>query len=358
MRGTIVCLTLAGLLVFGAPARADEKKAEAKPRVVPKGKRELGVHISEAADGDFGRAYAHAMEAGTDVVGLSVAWDEIERTPGVFKSKWLPIANAFYGPRKMKVALVLKTLDTVRKRFPEDLRSKPYDDPLVLKRFERFLTYVMNAIPNVQLSSLSLGNEVDGVLGADPKAWAAYTRFFETGRAHLKKRHPALAVGVTVMYGGLTGPMKAQTKALNRLADVILLTYYPLKGDFKIQPLAHLDAAFQSLTTLYPKRPIHFGEIGCPSGTIMGSSLEHQARFVERMFQLWDRYHARVPHMSYCWLTDTSKAALETYKTYYGSANPRFIDYLATLGLRTHAGSGEDKPAWKVFKREAKARGF
>lgn len=351
----LVLLSLCCVLIpLGAHAREPDRETP----VVPKGKRVLGMAVSEAEDGDFDRALAHARSVGVEAVGLSVAWDEIEAKPGVYESKWLPIANAFYGPRKIKLELVLKTLDTVRNRFPKDLKGKRYDDPVVIERFRRFLTWVLAQIDDVELSSFSLGNEVDGVLGTDPRAWAAFTRLFEAGRAHVKKTHPDLPVAVTVMYAGLTGGSKTVAKRLNRDADIVLLTYYPLEADMSIQPLSHLDEVFKTLVALYLDKPIVFGEIGCPSGTVMGSSPEHQKAFIERLFVNWDKYRKQVPHISYCWLTDTSKEALEKYKVYYGSANPNFVDYLATLGLRTHEGHGKDKPAFKALRAAAKARGF
>jgi len=316
------------------------------------------MHVSEAGDGDFGRAFGHAMSVGAGAVGLSLAWDEIEARPGVYKNRWLPIANAFYGPRKTRVSLVIQIVDTVRARLPKDLEGKAYDDPKVIARLKRCLTWVLTQVKDVRLTSLSLGNEIDGVLGTDAKAWAAYTRLFEAGRAHVRKTRPRLPVAATMMYAGLVGRTKGWARRLNREADVVLVTYYPLRADFRIQPLKHLDEVFKTLTTLYPKKPIHFGEIGCPSGAVLGSSLAHQEAFIRRLFVLWDRYAARVPLISYCWLTDTSAAALRTYETYYGSKDPRFLDYLATLGLRTNAGHGADKPAFKALRAAAKARGF
>lgn len=345
-------ILVAPLLVV-APATAKEPPA---PR--PKGARILGIHVSEASDGDFGRAYAHAKSVGLGVVGLSVAWDEIERAPGKFESKWLPIANAFYGPEQMPVSLVLKTLDTTQNRFPKDLRTRRMDDPVVVKRFTAFLDYVFTQIPQVKLTSLSLGNEIDGVLRADPLRWAQYTKLFEAGRAHVKKTRPHLAVGTTIMYSGHVGATKAFAQRINRTADVVLLTYYPLDAKMRVRAVGHVHEAFRQMTALYPEKPIHFGEIGCPSGKVVGSSPKHQAAFVTAMFAAWDRHAARVPLVSYCWLTDTSDDALDRYKKYYGSADPRFVDFLATLGLRSREGAGEDKPAFVALQEAATRRGF
>jgi hypothetical protein len=39
-------------------------------------------------------------------------------------------------------------------------------------------------------------------------------------------------------------------------------------------------------------------------------------------------------------------------------SDPTFLSYLGTLGLRTHAGSGTDKPAFAALMAQAKARGW
>ncbi|MDJ0976780.1 MAG: hypothetical protein QNJ98_20155 [Planctomycetota bacterium] len=332
--------------------------ADEEAPVVPKGKRLLGIHVSEAEDGDFGRAYAAAKSVGTEVVGLSVAWDEMEKRPGKYASKWLPIANAFYGPEKMRVGLVLKILDTTQNRMPADLKKLPFDDPRVVKRLNALLTWMFTQIPNLELTSLSLGNEVDGVLGEDRKRWRAYTRMFNAARTHVRQSHPNLPVSVTVMYDGIVKrSTDALAQALYEQADIVLLTYYPL-GKTKIRPVAHLREVFRELTTRYPKKPIHFGEIGCPSGSVLKSSLEHQRRFIAELFRVWDSYASRVPLIAYCWLTDTSPESLETYKKYYGSSDPQFVDFLATLGLRYREGGGKDKPAFTQLRTEARRRGF
>lgn len=346
------------LLLLLLPALTTQARAEEPASVVAKGKRLLGIHVSEAQDGDFGRAYAAAKSVGTEVVGLSVAWDEIEKTPGEFSSKWLPIANSFYGPEKMRVALVLKILDTTQNRLPEDLRKLSFDDPRVIKRLNALLTWMFTQIPDLRLTSLSLGNEVDGVLGENSKRWKAYTGMFNAARKHVRTIRSDLPVSVTVMYDGIVERAKAPlAKALYEQADIVLLTYYPL-GKTKIRPVAHLREVFRELTTRYPKKPIYFGEIGCPSGTVLKSSLEHQRRFIVELFRVWDQHALRVPSIAYCWLTDTSPESLEVYKKYYGSRDPKFVDFLATLGLRFREGAGKDKPAFTQLRTEARRRGF
>ena len=341
------------LLLIATTAHADDA---VRPK--QRGTRILGLHVSEAADKDFGRAFAHARSAGFQALGLSVHWDDLEPSPGAYKDKWLAIANAFYAPNKIKVSLVIGTLDTARVRLPADLKDKAFDDPVVVRRFQNLLDWVFTKIPDLQLTSIGIGNEVDGVLGTSAEKWAAYTRFFEAARTHIRKTHKKLPVGSVVMYSGHSGKARRYAQRLNKHADVVLVTYYPLDEKIQVRDPKHVHEVCEAMVKAYPGKLIHMAEIGCPSGTTVGSSEAKQEAFVREMFKAWDQHAKAIPLMSYCWLTDTSKASLRTYAKYYGSSDPRFLDYLATLGLRTHDGHGKDKPGFVAFREEARARGW
>jgi len=48
--------------------------------------------------------------------------------------------------------------------------------------------------------------------------------------------------------------------------------------------------------------------------------------------------------------------ALDTFEQCYGLSDPGFLEYLATLGLKSH--EGQAKPAWTALVSEAAARGW
>jgi len=52
------------------------------------------------------------------------------------------------------------------------------------------------------------------------------------------------------------------------------------------------------------------------------------------------------------------RAAVDQFLDYYGVSDPRFAEYLATLGLRYRQGTGRDKPAMIELRRQALARGW
>jgi hypothetical protein len=103
---------------------------------------------------------------------------------------------------------------------------------------------------------------------------------------------------------------------------------------------------------------IYFLEAGYPSGTGLGSSEERQAAFIKQVMAAWDAHAEQVGLVSFTWLTDMSPKDVEHLKEYYRLVDPRFLEYLATLGLRTNRGSGEDKQAFRTLVEEARARGW
>lgn len=324
---------------------------------VPKGDRVLGCAITEAQDKNYGGAMAKAKSAGIQVVSLKLNWDDVEKKPGVFKSPWPKIANSYYPAQGIVVSLRVATLDTNRNRIPSDLRDKPLNDPEVIARFNQLLDWVLDEMPDAKLAELSIGNEVDGVLGDDPAKWRQYTEFFNATRKHALQKRPTLKVGVSIMFGGHMKQAKFAA-ALNEQADEIMVSYYPLTPAFQVRTPEVVHDDFDAICRKYPNRPISFVEAGYPSGSQCGSSPEKQGQFVDQLFAAWDEHPKQIRIVTLVWLHDTSPGAADAFGAYYGVTAPAFRQYLATLGLRTWQGGGADKPAFAALKREAKARGW
>ncbi|HNY28206.1 MAG TPA: hypothetical protein PKH31_12580 [Candidatus Sumerlaeota bacterium] len=325
---------------------------------VPRGNRLLGMAVSESENKNFDAAMALAKSAGVQVVNLKLDWDEVEKKPGVFDSPWPKVANLYYPPQKVQLSLRLSTLDTSQNRIPKDLRGKPFDDPAVIERFNRFLDYVLDQMPDLTLAELSIGNEVDGVLGTDEKKWEQYARFFVATREHAGQKRKDLKVGVSIMFSGHTGPAARCAEAINRQTDVVMVSYYPLDSAFKVRDPKVVHEDFETICQKYPKRPISFLEAGYPSGERCGSSELKQQQFVEELFAAWDRHAEQIECITFVWLNDTSASAVKGFTKYYGSSNPAFVDYLSTLGLRTFKGAGVDKLGFTALKMQSKARGW
>jgi hypothetical protein len=314
--------------------------------------------VSESENKKFDEAMALAKSAGVQVVNLKLDWDDVEKKPGVFDSPWPKVANLYYPLQKVQLSLRLSTLDTGQNRIPKDLRGKPFDDPAVIERFNRFLDYVLDQMPDLTLSELSIGNEVDGVLGTDEKKWGQYGRFFAATREHARQKRKDLKVGVSIMFSGHTGPAARFAEAINKETDWVMVSYYPLDSAFMVRDPKGVHEDFDTICKKYPNRPISFLEAGYPSGERCGSSELKQQQFVEELFAAWDKHAEQIECITFVWLNDTSASAVKGFTKYYGSSNPAFVDYLSTLGLRTFKGAGVDKPAFTALKEQSKSRGW
>lgn len=79
----------------------------------------------------------------------------------------------------MGLSLAINPIDTNVNRMPDDLKDVPFDDPLVIERYKQLLEFVFSQVPDLELSSFSIGNEIDAYLGSDPSMWNQYQLFFE-----------------------------------------------------------------------------------------------------------------------------------------------------------------------------------
>lgn len=338
------------------------KAASASVKPVPKGNRELGLHVGEAQDRDYSGAFARAEGAGMQAVSLSFDWSGLETGPGAYKNDFPRIANAFYPARKTKVHLVLRPINTNRREFPADLKDRALDDPQVIERFCRLLDNLFAQMKDVELASLAIGNEVDAYLGSDEAQWKRFTTFFEKAAGYARTKRPGVPVGVVTQFGGLAsaaGVKRAATLNEQGRSDVVMVTYYPLKGDFTVREPSVVQDDFARIVRAFPGgKPIQIVEAGYPSSAHCNSSEEKQAAFVESVFAAWDRHRDRIHAVYFSWLTDLPQSAVDGFAAYYGVKSKAFGEFLRTLGLRTHPGSGTDKPAFGALKREAKARGW
>ena len=341
----------------GATGPADAPGAADPTTVVPRGSRLLGVSISDRADGDFDAAFQEARDAGMQATGLSLAWDDLEVAPGVYEPAvdFLAIAAAYYPPRETSLLLSINPIDTNRRRVPDHLRGRDWDDPVLVEAFRNLLDWALATAAPLELVALSIGNEIDATL-ASADEWAAYREFHRQVSAHARAHRPGLRVGAKITVGGLQGPFAAEAAALVDDTGLLLTTYYPLGPDFRVEPPSTVAGVVDDLVDRFPEHPILFAEIGAPSTEACGSSPALQADFVSEAFAVWDRHAEQVELLEFVWMHDIDAVTLAGYESYYGSSDPCFLDYLATLGLQ--AADGTDKPAWTRLVEEAAARGW
>lgn len=324
---------------------------------VERGERLLGIAISDRSDGDFEAAYKEAVDAGLQVISLPLAWDDLETSPGVYAPSpdFLAIAASFYPSRGSRLILEINPIDTNNERVPDYLDGRAWNDPELVQAFEDLLDWTLPRAAGIDLVALSIGNEIDATLASET-AWKQYTDFFARVASYARRLRPGVPLATKVSKDGHIGPFAAQAAAINEYTDVVLTTYYPLAGDFRVQRPETVHGVFDDITSRYPGRTVFFSEIGSPSTSRCGSSEALQADFVREAFEAWDEHADQIGLLEWVWMHDISGEILDFYETYYGLSNSCFLDFLATLGLK-HSDGG-DKPAWRALVEEAGRRGW
>ncbi|MDJ0755389.1 MAG: hypothetical protein QNJ45_17830 [Ardenticatenaceae bacterium] len=321
-----------------------------------RGDRLFTMSVTEAAGEDYDLSMDLARSVGTESVSLSVYWDDIETAPGEFAPdpNWLEIANVYYAAKEVEVTLALSVIDTNNIRLPADLAGRDFDDPEMIDRFNGLLDYVVTQLPDVQLTTLAIGNEIDIYLWNDSAQWAAYETFFVETAAHARTLWPDVPVGTKVTYGGLTSSPASAIQSITKHGDVALVTYYPLNDDFTVRPPSTVHNDFQTISDAFPGQTIYLLETGYPSGSDNNSSEAQQAEFVHEMFMAWDDHAEQIAVLNYTWLTDMPSSAVEDMTSYYRLDDAGFVSYLATLGLRQN--DGTEKLALSQLAQEVEAR--
>ena len=326
-----------------------------------KGNRVLGVHMIEQVSGAKGSplydaTFGKGISAGVQSVNMSVNWNDAETSGGTFKPELFAMANQYYKKQNVQMDLDLRPVDTAGIMLPEDLKGKALNDPEVILRFKKFLDNVFGAMPDVKFNFLAIGNEVDSVFIHDKKRYAEYEGFLKEVIPYAKAKRPGLKVGMIVTYAGLTSGDADEYQKLNALTDVLILTYYPLKGDYTTKKLPVFEKEILKLFKLYPDKQIYFSEIGYPSSEKAGGSEAKQAQFVREVFEVWDKHQDRIQGVTFFSLNELTQSSVNDLTKYFSVATDEFIATLGSMGLI--AEDGREKEAFTVLKEEAQKRGW
>lgn len=321
----------------------------------------IGIDISlpQSPSYTYDSAFFSSYSLGMRQIGLHFLWKtSLEATPGIFDLTYIDFANVYYPYYQIPVDLNIDPIETNRLEFPDDIDTLELDHPIVIQRFKNLLDSIFVHIPNLELSSLIIGSEVDGYLGSDSAKWAQYTNFYEIVGAYAKTIRPGLKIACEIMSGGITGASSQYVQTLNEFSDIIGISYYPMYGNFTVKPATVVESDFSNFVNLYPNKPIFFYQIGYPSSTKCNSSEEKQSEFIRQVFQSWDNYSSNIAMVDFTWLHDWSPDALTYWSNYYGISDTSFIGFLGSIGLRNWENNGSDKLAYMELQCQAKSRGF
>lgn len=323
---------------------------------VPKKSRQLAIDVTEMQGGKYDEAFKIAKDVGIDRIGLFLSWNVLEPSPQKFDGTLLVIAAAYYPAKHVKVDLTLAVVNTNHLDTPSDLQNRPFSDPVVIDRFKKLINFVFTKMKPDQLSSINIGSEYDKFFGTDQKKWKEFRTFYQSARDHLKSKWPSVVIATETTYDGITGPTRDAIKEINKISDTIGVSYYGTQSNADVIDPKKVHDALDSVCSNYPGKKISFFQFGYPSSNILKSSTLKQKEFIEESFLAWDKHADQVELIDYTWLHDHSPESVDKILKIYNFFDPKFREFIATLGLRTY--NGQDKPAFVALKKEAKARGW
>lgn len=334
----------------------------------PKGDRTIAWLVDMTENNNYDSAFHYALNGCMESSFTAINWSTIEPINGNFNSSliagYLDVMNIYYPAYGIPVALQIAPINTTTKETPADLLSISFDSPLMINRFKVFLDTLFSHLPNLELSQLNIGNESDIFMGTNALDYGAYKTFLDSVIPYAKQLYQNLhgtdlKVGTTLTFSGLNSPSTdVLCQNLNANLDIVSVTYYPLNANFTMKNPSVVPQDFASLVAHYPdtSQPIYFAECGYSSSATCNSSEQLQSEFFTTVFQTWDLYSDNIKYLTIFKSTDWSQQAVDQLGLYYGISDPVFLEYLRTLGVRTYAGNGMNKPAYETILCELALR--
>ena len=295
---------------------------------------------------DFVAAIDSSMALGSKGIVQAYTWRALEPDSARLAVQQLIDDVRSARSRRLTVLLSVQTINTVKREVPAELTRVAWDDPRMVRRFERLLDALAPILG--EITYLSIGNEVAGHLASN-REWGPYTRFMSQAVAAAHQRAPAVKVGATMEYVEAASQTGA-SRALIAESDVAIFTLYPfnLEG-FTVSPPTVAAPVFDNMLTLAGNKPVVLQELGYPASPLNGSSEAMQAAFFTDAIAQWRVRKDRMPFVSLSLLHDLSPQSCTELGLYYNRPNqPSFAAFLCTLGLRRIDGS--PKPAWSAVR--------
>ena len=357
---------ITAILIAGCPGSDTNQEWECPGTYETKGDRFLGMDILNAAEtGTFEDDFEKAKEFGIEFTGLHLLWTGIETSPEIYSDPGnaLTIFNTFCTENNIKLSLTIRPIDMTGKTVPSDLESTRFNNELMKSRFKSLIDFVFTQIDYQLLTSLQIGNEIDGydTSEEDPDFWSDYGDFLFDIRTYVDSEYPGLKTGFTVTLLGVTSGAHSTSgvfEALSGVVHVVGVTYYPLNNDFTVMDPEVVESHFDAITSKFSGSTIYLQEVGYQTSSECNSSENKQAHFVCQVFHAWDTYRDTIKLIEFVRMNDVTQSQAEEFAGLYGVGEDKFIEYIRTLGLRTYDGNGTDKEAFSTLKEHANIRGW
>ena len=315
----------------------------------------VGIDANPVANGDFsdeGHAAAarQAFAAGARFAHISATWAELEPNPSTYSFSKIDNWTSFARTNGMDLALTIRTVDTTALSLPSDLRGRAINDPAVIARFQSLLSALAPRL-NANVKWINLANEIDIYFSTNGSSLPAFQQFYAAGASRLKAAAPGVSVGVVFSYSAYSYN-NAVFQSFSPAVEHIAFTYYPIRSDFSVRDPGVAASEIAEMAALSGSKKLLLTEIGYPSSTVLGSSLDKQAAFSTAVFDAIQKQGGHIVGASFFQMSDMPPATVNFLVSYYPTSNSQaFGAFLGSLGAWDPAGT--PKPAWSTFSTRA-----
>jgi hypothetical protein len=314
----------------------------------------LGVTVTTFANEEnrpenLMKRFDQSVETGVTYISGAGKWTELEPSKGKFKLDSIDFQSHLAQSNRAKMSYTVRLIDTVHKAVPQDLMSRGWMDAEMQKRALRLIDELAPMLRD-RVQWFVFGNEIDGYFDRHPEEVGDFVRLYDLVAARLLEAVPGIKVASSIQFGSidkLNGPLQA----LNDRFEFLMLTYYPMNGDFTVQDPSAPLRDLPRMKAAANGRQVVLQEIGYPTGAANKSNEELQAEFFRNVFSEMRKEPKTFAAGNVFLLADLRDKFALDLASYYGiTGHEPFRMFLQTLGL--FDGNGRPKKSWSVFQSE------
>jgi hypothetical protein len=314
----------------------------------------LGVTVTTFANEDdqpdnLMKRFDQTMQTGVTYISGAGKWIELEPSRGKFKLDSIDFQSHLAVNHRAKMSYTLRLIDTVHKVVPQELMKKGWMDAEMQKRVLSLVDALAPVLRD-RVQWFVFGNEIDGYFDRHPDEVGDFVRLYDLVAARLHESVPGIKMASSIQFGGID-KLKGPLQALNDRFDFLMLTYYPMKGDFTVQDP---DAPLRDLPRMKVAangRQVVLQEIGYPTGAANKSNEDLQAQFFHNVFFEMRKDPQTFAAGNVFLMADLRDKFARDLASYYGiTGHEPFRMFLQTLGL--FDANGRPKKSWSVFESE------
>jgi hypothetical protein len=297
-----------------------------------------------------------SFASGARVLTAQVSWADLLGMQSAETWQRLHSLGSLVQTQKKTLLVSLLTVDGVTDKRPSALKTIAWDHPTTIASMHSLLDTLLENL-GTELRYLSLGNEVDRYVAAQPGQAAAFLAFaadaisYANTRAKVLPAHESLQTTVTWSHSSwTTGALPSPSAApLLAASEVVMVSYAPMDDQLHAasSDVAHGD--LPAMLKAIDGKPLVLASVSYPSSSLIGATEDAQAHFIDLLLLEVTAHRASVPFVAVNALHDPEpEACLARAASMGHEGSAELYAWWCSTGLRTR--DGEPKKAFDTFR--------